>query len=158
MPTSAAHRRKAVRVTAREVFIAAREAAIRLRELDVRSDEMRMRIGLQGHGYGESTHGSMLDPMRKVDDLLDWEADESRAIRQSSSQAIGEAEQLLRGMEALGASEAAETLRLRFVKARSASQVAAMLGQPEALVVRMCDEAIDWCESVGIAKLKEAGR
>ena len=60
-------------MTVREVLLAAREAAVELRRIDEEAKLKREAIGVQGHGYESHSKVGVRDPMRKCDELLDWE-------------------------------------------------------------------------------------
>ena len=144
-------------MTARDVFVQAREAALRIRSVEARLQEMHDRIGVQGRGGSSISIGSVLDPMRKVDDLLDWESTEYASVLESSQDAIDEARVVLRGMAAMGYKDAADALRLRYLRALSAEAVASRVGHSADVVEMMCETALKWCDEVGLAKIKEAG-
>lgn len=138
------------------MFEQALEASLRIREVVARSELMREQIGLGGRAM-DSSIGTALDPMRKVDELLDWEAEELRTAVSSSREAIDEALSVLRGMSVMGYEDAAETLRLRYVEALDVPDVAERVGQSVDVVVMMCETAFTWCDEVGLARIKEAG-
>ena len=144
-------------MTSREIFEQAREAALRIREIGVRAELMRERIGVQGRSQ-ESVFSQTLDPMRKVDDLIDWELGEYRTALVSSREAIDDAEALVRGTEALGYGDAARTLRLYYIEAWEAEEVSSAVGYPSDVVRMMLDTATKWIDGTGIARVKEAGR
>lgn len=143
-------------MTARDVFEQARDAALALMEHERRLEYMRDRIGVQGRAL-EASFSQGLDPMRKVDDLLDWEIEEEGALA-SSYAAIAEAEDVIRGIRSLGGKDMADTLSLVYIEALDLHTASLRLGQNVDLVRLMCLEAFEWIDSYGLAKLKEAGR
>ena len=144
-------------MTSREVFEQAREATLSMERIRVLSELMHERIGMQGRAM-ESAFSQNLDPMRKVDDLIDWEVEEYRTAMESSREALAEAHQLLRGLLAMGCDEAEETLRLVYVDAKDVEKVAALLDKPEEAVTMMCEMSFRWIDHTGMARVKEAGR
>lgn len=142
---------------ARDVFNEAREARIRIDELQERSLLMHERIGIQARAM-QSVASSTSDPMRKVDDLIDWEIDEYDAIMTASRAALDEADVLVRGMRAMGYADAATALRLYYINAMSVAKVSERVGHTDELVRMMLDAALSFIDEVGIAKVKEAGR
>lgn len=142
---------------ARDVFNEAREARIRIDELQERSLMMHERIGIQARAM-QPVASSTSDPMRKVDDLIDWELEEYDATMSSSRSAIEDAELLLRGLRAMGYDEAATTLRLYYVDAMALNKVCVRVGHSERVVLLMLDTALSFIDEQGIAKVKEAGR
>lgn len=142
---------------ARDVFNEAREARIRIDELQERSLLMHERIGIQARAM-QSVASSTSDPMRKVDDLIDWEIDEYDAIMTASRAALDEADVLVRGMRAMGYADAATALRLYYINAMSVAKVSERVGHTDELVRMMLDAALSFIDEVGIANVKEAGR
>lgn len=118
---------------------------------------MRERIGMQGRAM-ESVFTQTLDPMRKVDDLIDWEVEEYDAIMAASQAAIEDAEWLLRGLAKMGYQDAATALRLYYVDAMDLSKVCERVGHGQKVVQMMLDTSLSFIDEQGIAKVKEAGR
>lgn len=142
---------------ARDIFNEAREARIRIDDLQERSLVMRERIGMRGRSV-ESVFTQVLDPMRKVDDLIDWESEEYHAIMAASMAAIEDAEDLARGLAGMGYADAARALRLYYVNAMDLSEVCGKVGHGTELVKLMLDTALRFIDENGIARVKEAGR
>lgn len=117
---------------------------------------MRERIGVQGRAL-ESTFSQGLDPMRKVDDLIDWEISEETALA-SSYAAIAEAEEILAGVVAMGGTDVERTLRLVYMDGLSYTDAGKLLAQEATVVKLMVDESLEWIDSVGIVNFKEAAR
>ena len=118
---------------------------------------MHERIGIQARAM-QTVASSTSDPMRKVDDLIDWEVDEYDAIMAASMAALDEADVLVRGMRAMGYADAATALRLYYINAMSVDKVSERVGHTDELVQMMLDASLSFIDEVGIAKVKEAGR
>lgn len=144
-------------MTSREIFEQAREAALRIRDIGVRAEIMQERIGIRGRS-SDAVMATALDPMRKVDDLIDWELEEYRTAVASSREAIADADALVAGTVALGFADAARTLRLYYIEAWTLSDVARAVGHQPLVVSMMLETATRWIDETGIAKVKEAGR
>lgn len=144
-------------MTSREIFEQAREAALRIRDIGVRAEIMQERIGIRGRS-SDAVMATALDPMRKVDDLIDWELDEYRTAVASSREAIADADALVVGTAALGFTDAARTLRLYYIEAWTLNDVARAVGHQPLVVSMMLETATRWIDETGIAKVKEAGR
>lgn len=142
---------------ARDVFNEAREARIRIDELQERSLMMHERIGIQARAM-QPVASSTSDPMRKVDDLIDWETGEYDAIMASARSALDEADVLIRGMRAMNYADAATALRMYYMDAMELGDVSQRVGHSKELVRMMLDAALSFIDEVGIAKVKEAGR
>ena len=141
---------------AREVFELALDAKLVIDAHEVRLQLMRERIGVQGRAL-ESTFSQGLDPMRKVDDLIDWEISEETALA-SSYAAIAEAEEILAGVVAMGGTDVERTLRLVYIDGLTYTDAGKLLGQEATVVKLMVDESLEWIDSVGIVNFKEAAR
>lgn len=63
-------------MTVKEVLEAAREAALEIRRIEEQAELMRLSIGVQGHGYDVHSKSGILDPSRKIDELLAWEQEQ----------------------------------------------------------------------------------
>lgn len=142
---------------ARDIFVEAREARRRIDDLEERSLIMHERIGMQGRAM-ETVYTQTLDPMRKVDDLIDWELEEYDAIMAASASAIEDAEDLLRGMRVMGYADAAAALRMYYVDAMGIQDVCRRVGHGQDVVRLMLETALSFIDEQGIARVKEAGR
>lgn len=141
-------------MTARELFEQSREAAIALAEHELRMSLMRERIGLHGRGM-EVNVTSILDPMRKVDDLIDWEMAEMTGMA-SWQDAVDEARLVIDGMRAMGDVDMSRTLELIYVDAVEPKAAANVLGHDQMVVKMLCDQAFEWLDSVGLVNVKNA--
>lgn len=130
---------------------------MRIDDLEERSLIMHERIGMQGRAM-EAVFSQTLDPMRKVDDLIDWELEEYDAIMAASMSAIEDAEWLLRGLTKMGYTDAATALRLYYVDAMDIRMVCERVGHSQRVVQLMLDTALSFIDEQGMAKVKEAGR
>lgn len=144
-------------MTAREVFEQAREAQQRIASIEERSIVMHERIGIRGRTMG-SMHGTSLDPMRKVDDLIDWESEEYDAVMDSSGQAIRDAKLLVEGLSRTWDPEVARLLECYYVHAWDRRDVCGECGYPWEVISEAFSMAFAHCDEVGMARLKEAGQ
>lgn len=142
---------------ARDVFEEAREARARIDDLQERFVLMHERIGMQGRAL-ESCFGQSLDPMRKVDDLLDWEMEEYDSIMAASRAALEDANELVVGLAGMGYRDAAEALSLYYIDGLDLSVVSKRQGYRTDVVQMMLDTALAFIDGQGMAKIKEAGR
>ena len=160
-------------LTILEIFEAARDAAIRIRKIEEQTAIKRERVGVQGHGYEVHAKSGILDPMRKVDDLLDWQA--AQLSDSELAEPIEEALEVVRGIEKLGDDLAVELVVRHYLQAESwesivrgddgsprmSERIEAFGGLPVSTQVRYLKEAFrqvlpDW-ERIGIARLKQMG-
>ena len=161
-------------LTVLEVFEAARDAARRMRSIEEESAIRRERVGVQGHGYEVHAKSGILDPMRKVDDLLDWQEDQESTLGLEAL--IDEAWDVLCGIATLGDDFAVELVTRHYLQCESWASIAygvdgarpmyerveALKGVPRnkhAEYLRKAFRAVlpEW-ERIGIAKLKQMGR
>lgn len=61
-------------MTVTELLDSARDAATKIRRMEYEDELMTARVGPQGYSMGIHSKGAVLDPMRKVDDLIDWQS------------------------------------------------------------------------------------
>jgi len=140
-----------------EMFESARLAATEIKRIEARTQEMLDRIGVQGHGYEHINITGVLDPMRKVDDLLDWESRAKEELSECEREiAIGW--QIVAGIDALGFGTHARVLSGYYLEARSWESVSKETGLTPDECRGFAKTACDVCDAMGIAKVKEMGR
>jgi len=156
-------------LTVREVLEAARESAVQIRRIEQELEIKRQAIGPQGYSIGVHTKGSILDPMRKVDEMIDAQ-DEAIEIAQLRD-SLDEAWDVVRGMAKIVDDLTVELVTRYFLQADSWASIAADLesrhiepleglnrGEQVDILSKTMDAAIARIERVGIAHLKEMGR
>ena len=144
-------------MTARELFESALDAARQIARLEERLQIMRERIGVQGHGYEAHGKSGTLDPMRKVDDLVDWQAECELGLAECRK-SLDEAYEVVAGIEAGGGHEMAEVLTRRYLMAEDVAHIAKSLGRSREWVVAAAESALALVDKGGIARLKDEGR
>ena len=156
-------------MTIREMLSQARDAALEIRRIEMEADERIGSIGVGARSFeAHGALGSVLDPMRKVDELLDWQAgqiDSAGLVGQ-----IEDAAEIVSGIRASGDEMAAEIALRYFVRAEPMTEIAADLkGRSDATAEMDDAEAADlmlmalekWLccwDGVGVARLREIGR
>lgn len=155
-------------LTVREVFVAAREAAIEIRKIEEQAQAKRDAIGVQGHGYETHAKTGILDPSRKILELIEWE--ESQVNSDELREPIDEAYELLTGIQAIADDLSVEITSRYYLQAEPWAEIARSLehrveslkGMPRSkqvsLLSKTLDVAMDQWERVGIAHLREMGR
>lgn len=155
-------------MTVREVFVAAREAAIEIRKIEEQAQAKRDAIGVQGHGYETHAKTGILDPSRKILELIEWE--ESQVNSDELREPIDEAYELLTGIQAIADDLSVEITSRYYLQAEPWAEIARSLehrveslkGMPRSkqvsLLSKTLDVAMDQWERVGIAHLREMGR
>lgn len=165
-------------LTVREVLQAAREAAVEIRSIEEQAQIRRDAIGVQGHGYGFHSKSGILDPTRKIDELICWE--QERVGDEYLRQPIDEAWDVIAGARHISDDAMIQVVTRYYLQAESwheivggwvrngqvmppiAETIPSFEGKSHELQVKLLSKSIDanieeW-ESVGIAKLREMGR
>ena len=166
------------RLTVREVLEAARDAAIAIRRIEEEAEVRREAIGVQGHTYGIHSKNGILDPMRKVDELLDYQREQVDAL--DLRQPIDDAWEIVAGMEKVSDGLSVELVTRYYLQGESwreivdgyrrgsvtmppiCERVAELEGIPRQKQFRWLAQAMDVkigeLEDIGIAHLREMGR
>lgn len=161
----------------REVLDAARDAALEIRRIEEEAEIRRQSIGVQGHSSFEfHSKTGILDPSRKIDELLDWQ---SEMVSESVFlKPIDEGWEIVRGMQKITDDFTVEIITRYFLQAESwheiivgnsATGVASMSERRESwrelsysdqlkLLTESVDSTIESLEEIGIAHLKEMGQ
>ena len=155
-------------LSVRDVLELAREAAMEIRRSE---EDMQLRleaIGPQGYSIGPHSKNGILDPMRKVDDLID--AQSAGVDLSRLQEPIDEAYEVMSGIERVADSLSVEVATRYVLQAESWRELARSLeDRVDTLAGRTRDEQVellrratdaviaDW-EKLGVARLKEMGR
>lgn len=165
-----------VALTVAEVLEAAREAALEIRRIEEQAEIRLQSIGPQGYSLGVHSKNGILDPMRKVDELMDWQ--ESERDKFHLLPPIDEARDVLSGAAKIADAIDVEIVARYYLQAETvveivkgsrdgsvppiAKRIDGMAGmsvkdQIKVLEATIRKDVASW-ESVGIAHLKEMGR
>lgn len=152
----------------RDVLEAAFEAAVEIRRIEEQIEARRSAIGVQGHSYGVHAKTGILDPSRKVDDLMDWEMELVNV--DELQKPIEEAYRIVAGVATFADDSTVEVVTRRFLQGESWVEIARDIErrtesfkrlkrgeQVRCLKEAMDHSILDW-EKIGIARLKEMGR
>lgn len=165
-------------MTVREVLEAAREAAVELRMIEEQAEMRLQSIGVQGHNSFEvHAKTGILDPMRHVVELMDWQSElvDLERLREP----IAEASCIVSGISHISDSLTVEIVTRYYLQGESwreivdgydrhgvrvppmAERADALSGVPRTKqfewLSKAMDAVIDQWERVGIAHLKEMG-
>lgn len=155
-------------LTVREVFQAAREAAIEIRKVEEQAQVKRDAIGVQGHGYETHSKSGILDPSRKILELIEWE--ETQVNSDDLREPIDDAYELLKGIQTIADDLSVEITSRYYLQAESWQEIARSLeprveslaglnrSRQVSLLSKTMDAAMDQWERIGIAHLREMGR
>lgn len=161
-------------MTVHEVLYAAREAAIGIRRIEEEAEIRRESVGVQGHTYGYHAKNGILDPMRKVDDLIEWQDEQASATDLSGP--IEEAYRIMAGIRRVADQMTAEVMERYFCKGETfdaivdgtasdgplserAPSLSGLTRDGQLSAVRKATRVqLENCERIGIAHLVEMGR
>jgi hypothetical protein len=151
-----------------EMLSQARDAALEIRRIEMETDERIGSIGVGARSYeAHGALGSVLDPMRKVDELIDWQSgqiDSSGLVGQ-----IEDAAEIVSGIRASGDEMAAEIALRYFVRAEPMPKIAAdVKGRSDAtaemddaaaaaVMLKALEKSLCYWDEIGIARLREIG-
>lgn len=163
-------------MTVSEVLEAAREAALEIRRIEEQAEIRIQAIGPQGYSLGVHAKTGILDPMRKVDELMDWQ--ESEKDKFYLLPTLDEAWDVIAGAAKITDDIDIEIVTRYYLQAESiveivrgsrdgvvppiAKKVAEMAEmsvreQVDVIEAAIREDVASW-ESIGIAHLKEMGR
>lgn len=163
-------RRDGGELTVREVLDAARDAALQIRHIEEDLELKKQAIGPQGYNVGPHSKHGILDPMRKVDEMLD--AQHELVDVAELQEPLDEAWDVVHGMAKIADDLTVEMVTRYYLQAESWNSIARDLsevrhveslsgmrrGEQVALLSRTMDASIEQWEHIGIAHLKEMGR
>lgn len=114
-------------MTAREFFCSARDAAQRLNRFESTVEAKAQLAVMKARSEGPTSRGGVTDPMKRVDDLMDYRSRFER--EQSGDRAlVARANEILVGYSHIDL-EAAEMLRMRYI-----SEYGGTIGVPWAVI------------------------
>lgn len=166
-------------MTVREVLEAARDAATAIRRLEEEAELRREAIGVQGHTYGRHSKNGILDPMRKVDDLIDYQSEQVDLL--DLRQPIDDAWEVVRGIEKVADGLSVELVTRYYLQGETWRDIVDGYRLPDGTVMppigertesldgvprskqfkwlrKAMGEAMGQWEAIGIAHLREMGR
>ena len=151
----------------RDTFEAARASAIELRRIEHEAALRRSTIGVGGHSYEYHPKSGILDPSRKVIDLLDWEMEQEGG--DGLRACISDARIILAGAARIIDPLAVDALRSYYTEGRSIRTVADSLrthapelgdmGDTERarIVGKAIERTVAFLEQIGYAHLRDMG-
>ena len=140
-----------------ELFEAARQAAIEIKQIKRKSLEMHERIGVQGQSYQINSMTGVLDPMRKVDDLLEWEIKSTNEIAECNRE-LDKCREIVAGINALGGKMQAQIISRYYLSALGWDRVAKNFKISAEEAEKTAKNTLAVVDKLGIAYVKEQGR
>ena len=152
----------------RDTLISAREASQELSRLRQQHQFLQDAIGVQGHSYGVHSKSGILDPMRRVVDLIEWEEDNSDL--EELQDVIEEGKLLIDGAAILTDAFTLDVLQRYYLRGQGLPRIARELAPgvpgldrlPEATQVAVLEDAlanvVADLDRTGEARLKALAR
>lgn len=139
-------------MTAREFFVAARDAVQRITEFQRRLEAKRELSVMRARSDGPRGKGGVADPSRRIDDLIEFEAESERERRQDTRLVL-DADRVIAGYSEIDRAGAA-VLRMRYLNLMPWRNVAEAAGVDYDAVRSMESVAFDRIDSEGIAAMR----
>lgn len=139
-------------MTAREFFVAARDAVQRITEFQRRLEAKRELSVMRARSDGPRGKGGVTDPSRRIDDLIEFEAESERERRQDTRLVL-DADRVIAGYSEIDRAGAA-VLRMRYLNLMPWRNVAEAAGVDYDAVRSMESVAFDRIDSEGIAAMR----
>ena len=151
-----------------DTLAASRDAAIELSHIESRGRMLRDAIGVHGHTYDVHPKNGILDPMRRVVDLVAWE-DESRGA-EALRLTLDDGAELVRGASVICDHLGVEVLRRYYLQGEPMEHIAADVGprvkELADLEPHECAKVLEGAlrgvvrdlEDAGVARLRQLAR
>lgn len=140
-------------MTVRDVLESAMEAERQRQAVTSRMQMRRDMLGMHGGG-GSIAKGTVLDPMRQVDECLDAEASDSMLLEQLEAE-LDDAWQMIGGMSVMGADDGAQVLCRRYLWLEGWDDIARDMGHTETECQALAEMTISWADEIGAARLRQ---
>lgn len=144
-------------MTVRELLESASEAERQRRSVVERMERRRALLGLHGGGGQPIAQGTVLDPMRQVDECLDGEADDRMVLCQLESE-LDDAWCIIGGISEMGSDDGANVLCRHYLWLEEWGEVAKSVGHTSEECSALAEMTLRWAGEIGIPRLREAGR
>lgn len=141
-------------MTVRDVLESAMEAERQRQAVTSRMQMRRDLLGMHGGGGEAIAKGTILDPMRQVDECLDAEASDSMLLEQLEAE-LDDAWQMVGGMSVMGADDGAQVLCRRYLWLEGWTDVARSMGHTETECQALAEMTMAWADEIGVARLRQ---
>lgn len=140
-------------MNAREFFVAARDAVQRIVEFERRLEAKRELSVMRARSDGPRGKGGVTDPSRRIDDLMEFEAESERERRQDTRLVL-DASGVLNGYAAIDPNGAA-VLRMGYLQLMPWRDIAETTGTEYDAVRSIESVAFDRIDSEGLAAMRD---
>lgn len=134
----------------RSAMDAARERGAVLERMESR----RELLGLHGRTGGPIASGTVLDPMRQVDEFIDDNASDSMLLEQLEAE-LDDAWQVIGGMSELGCDEGAQVCCRHFLWLEGWREISSEMGHDAVACEALMGETLKWADGIGVAALRQ---
>lgn len=141
-------------MTVHDVLESAMEAERQRQAVTARVQMRRDLLGMHGGGGEVIAKGTILDPMRQVDECLDAEASDSMLLEQLEAE-LDDAWQMIGGMSVMGADDGAQVLCRRYLWLESWREIATGIGHTEDECQKLAEMTLKWADEIGAARLRQ---
>lgn len=141
-------------MTVRDVLESAMEAERQRQTVSARMQMRRDLLGMHGGGGENIAKGTILDPMRQVDECLDAEASDSMLLEQLEAE-LDDAWQMIGGMSVMGADDGAQVLCRHYLWLEGWAEIAESMGHTETECQALAEMTISWADEIGVARLRQ---
>ena len=138
----------------RDALESAMEAEQQRQTVSARMQMRREMLGMHAGGGTAISKGTILDPMRQVDECLDAEASDSMLLEQLEAE-LDEAWQMIGGMSVMGADDGAQVLCRRYLWLEGWGDVARATGHTETECQALAEMTMEWADGIGVARLRQ---
>ena len=130
------------------------DAARERENVIARMESRRELLGLHGRTGGPIASGTVLDPMRQVDEFIDDNAADSMLLEQLEAE-LDEAWQVIGGMSELGCDEGAEVCCRHFLWLENWREISSEMGHDEPACRALMEMTLAWADQIGVAALRQ---
>lgn len=141
-------------MTVRDVLESAMEAERQRQAVTSRMQMRRDLLGMHGGGGEAIAKGTILDPMRQVDECLDAEASDSMLLEQLESE-LDDAWQMVGGISVMGADDGAQVLCRHYLWLEGWDEIARGMGHTETECQALAEMTMSWADEIGVARLRQ---
>lgn len=138
----------------RDVLESAMEAERQRQAVTSRMAMRREMLGMHAGGGTSISKGTVLDPMRQVDECLDAEASDSMLLEQLEVE-LDEAWQLIGGISEMGSDDGAQVLCRHYLWLEPWQEIARSIGHTEDECQQLAEMTLKWADEIGAARLRQ---
>ena len=144
-------------MTVRDALKQVSESVRQRDEVRERMDARRLSLVLRAGGGTAISKGTVLDPMRHVDEALDDDGEDELLLSQLESE-VEEGWDVISGMAEMGSEDGARVCCRAYIWLEDWPRIARETGHSEDECRALAEMTLEWAEGIDLARLREAGR